>query len=273
MTQHTHLGTCPHCFRTFAADAKGNLVRHGWRESGQRRQGSYGNVWHSGGCNGSKAFEVSAVQTLEFAARLQAMLEQRLANPVAKPADMPYHKQDGEYREARRAYGQWKHDVETLPLDIAMLIERAKAWKPRKLADRKKVERAEKKASRAKAQKLAAERKAKRDEKAAKKAAREKAQAEATEKLIELFKNAEPGTIWSLSALKKITGASKGIVEDVVYYNRMGVNEGPIVSFARDTSVIEERFFGHKTYKYLGTKVERLADDLPRDYYHHKVAE
>jgi len=60
-------GTCPCCFRPLVV--KGNkMVRHGWKESGWRRVGEYGNAYHSAPCfcSGYKPFEVSPKGTQEY---------------------------------------------------------------------------------------------------------------------------------------------------------------------------------------------------------------
>ena len=50
-------GLCPACFGQYDVNARGKIQRHGWLESGGRRAGEYGNVWHQGGCFGAQGFE------------------------------------------------------------------------------------------------------------------------------------------------------------------------------------------------------------------------
>ena len=71
-TKTTVKGTCGACFRKMALDANGRVLRHGWREVGGRRVGSYGNVYHTGNCFGCGRlpFEVSADCTRDFVAEV-----------------------------------------------------------------------------------------------------------------------------------------------------------------------------------------------------------
>jgi hypothetical protein len=71
-TKKTVKGTCGACFRKMALDANGRVLRHGWREVGGRRVGSYGNVYHSGPCFGVARlpFEVSPDCTIAFVAEV-----------------------------------------------------------------------------------------------------------------------------------------------------------------------------------------------------------
>ena len=71
-TKTTVKGTCGACFKKFALDANGRVLRHGWREVGGRRVGSYGNVYHTGNCFGCGRlpFEVSPDCTRDFVAEV-----------------------------------------------------------------------------------------------------------------------------------------------------------------------------------------------------------
>lgn len=71
-TKVTTKGTCGACFKKFALDANGRVLRHGWREVGGRRVGDYGNVYHSGSCFGCGRlpFEVSPDCTRDFVAEV-----------------------------------------------------------------------------------------------------------------------------------------------------------------------------------------------------------
>lgn len=64
----TTKGTCGACFRLMGVGSDGLVVRHGWRESGGRRVGEYGRVYHSGSCFGvgRLPFEVSPKCTEDF---------------------------------------------------------------------------------------------------------------------------------------------------------------------------------------------------------------
>lgn len=61
------VGTCQCCLRAIVVE-KGVIRRHGWRESGGRRKGEYGNAWHSGSCEGTGhvPYEVSCEKTRSF---------------------------------------------------------------------------------------------------------------------------------------------------------------------------------------------------------------
>lgn len=53
LAQQDH-GVCQVCFKRFVVQGLG-VVRHGWKESGGRRKGSYGMVYHGRECEGSGA--------------------------------------------------------------------------------------------------------------------------------------------------------------------------------------------------------------------------
>lgn len=64
-------GTCPACFRPMVVKDD-RVVRHGWKESGWRRVGEYGNVYHSTPCfcTNYKPFEVSPEGTRAYLDRV-----------------------------------------------------------------------------------------------------------------------------------------------------------------------------------------------------------
>lgn len=104
--------TCPCCFRAMALTADGRVVRHGWRESGGRRVGSYGNVWHVGQCFGSgyEPYEVSCQGTKDYHAALlkvEAQMVEALATLEARPAKL-----HGSYKKG------WGRNAETVKFTL-----------------------------------------------------------------------------------------------------------------------------------------------------------
>jgi hypothetical protein len=88
--------TCPCCFRAMQVK-DGKMVRHGWKESGGRRQGEYGNAWHVGECFGVSyaPYEVSDLGTRKFLEYLEEIEKQEVASLErlnARPAEMSYSK-------------------------------------------------------------------------------------------------------------------------------------------------------------------------------------
>ena len=85
--------TCPCCFRAMTIKI-GLVVRHGWQESGGRRQGEYGNVWQMGSCFGVgyKPYEVSTRGTKAFLAYLsndvRPAAQETLDKLKARPATL-----------------------------------------------------------------------------------------------------------------------------------------------------------------------------------------
>lgn len=67
MATKTMRGTCPACFREMDVD-NGRMHMHGWRESGGRRAGEYGNAFHTGSCFGVgfEPFEISPEGTWTY---------------------------------------------------------------------------------------------------------------------------------------------------------------------------------------------------------------
>lgn len=88
---------CQCCFRAVVVK-DGLIVSHGWKEVGNRRQGSYGNVWHTGSCFGVgfKPFEVSCERTQWYVAELKKSLVdardalQKAQDPSQRPARLSY---------------------------------------------------------------------------------------------------------------------------------------------------------------------------------------
>lgn len=118
--------TCPCCFRAMALDSSGNVVKHGWRESGGRRVGSYGNTWHVGQCFGTgyAPYEVSCQGTKDFEAKLlevKADLEKGLATLKARPAKL-----HGSYTEG---YGRNKKTVSYEVEDDGGSLEDVVGWR------------------------------------------------------------------------------------------------------------------------------------------------
>lgn len=88
----TEKKTCPCCFRPMAIKG-GSVVRHGWRETGGRQVGSYGNTWHVGSCYGTvyAPYEVSSQGTYDWRKVLQAQrveMVQGLEALKARPATL-----------------------------------------------------------------------------------------------------------------------------------------------------------------------------------------
>lgn len=87
----TTKGTCGACFRLMGVGSDGLVVRHGWRESGGRRVGEYGHVFHSGACFGvgRLPFEVSPKCTEDFVAQILTPMGERAHAVVVHLETMP----------------------------------------------------------------------------------------------------------------------------------------------------------------------------------------
>lgn len=87
----TTKGTCGACFRLMGVGSDGLVVRHGWRESGGRRAGEYGRVYHSGACFGvgRLPFEVSAKCTEDFVEQILSPMGTRARAVIVHLESMP----------------------------------------------------------------------------------------------------------------------------------------------------------------------------------------
>lgn len=255
MARNTQLGTCPRCFHTHSCNATGNLAQHGWSEVGDRQAGRYGNVWHTGGCRGGVAFELSAVGTWQALADAQQALEQLLAADLSAMSSNERHRHQGTIKGVR--------------LYIADASARALAWEPRELGDRRAVEAEQARVNREEQALKADERQAKKDAKAAKAKALAANKAEAMIKLEALVREAAIGTVWSFSQLKRLTGASKGTVEDFITGSTCDYG-CRLLTWSRDTSKTTSHF-GKARYAMLKNKVERIVDEPGRTYDHFAV--
>jgi hypothetical protein len=109
--------TCQCCFRAMVVKG-GRIVKHGWQESGNRRQGQYGNAWHVGECPGTgyEPFEVSCERTKWYAEELRKMradraeLVEQAMDPARRPAKLHYEKRVGNFRDGYREETLWVED-------------------------------------------------------------------------------------------------------------------------------------------------------------------
>lgn len=104
---------CQLCFRGFVYDRSGDLVKHGWYESGQRRKGQYGNAWHTGQCPGSNhlPLQVDVKLTRGHLAQLKLIvraLNAAVRDRVGTEAELSGN---AKYRRAISAIGGHLHSM------------------------------------------------------------------------------------------------------------------------------------------------------------------
>lgn len=216
-TLRPYLGTCSVCFSEVASDSAGNLVRHGWKESGGRRAGRYGHAWHQGGCWGSKAFEKSKTQTEQAIAANKERIT-KLKADLQAGAEHPY---------------QIERQIKDLATYIQFAQEQIESWHPQKLRDRETVEREKSETVRREREAAAQAREETRQEKQAQKRARETKKLGTNETINAVVLPAPVGTVWTLAELRRATGQTKAAIHNYIWSYQCNMK--------RDALLVEQR--------------------------------